>query len=417
MLKKLQHKLQKNHSLNETDKNDKIKKDLLKLWEVDGFFKCPIMGICLTHSEQKKLLKKINIPIKKKSYFEIHEILISSLNSKNDLSQKIDNILKCKFKREKESLLGLSENEFQNYFKIAFEAGDYAGVMWATAINPNLSAETKREIYGEIHMATFLNNDNILKLKQKIFKQQEKIDKLYEETKGNIKLRRTLQKENKILKKDKEEIKKILCATEQEKNELKEKLVTSNNKYNYGKNEQKKETINKKLLKAKLNIQNSQDSITSLKEKNLQLLIEIEQQKKINQLIKNKMKKTVTQFFHSNSCDASCPSFDLCKKRILLVGGLQGMEALYREVIEKSGGVFDYHSGYVKKKPKKLEACLKRADMVVCPVNCNSHGACSIIKSLAKKHKKKLHMLSNSSLHSVSQAIWGSNKGGTINKN
>jgi hypothetical protein len=25
---------------------------------------------------------------------------------------------------------------------------------------------------------------------------------------------------------------------------------------------------------------------------------------------------------------------------------------------------------------------------VLCPVNCNSHGACSIVKNIAKKHNK-----------------------------
>jgi phage terminase large subunit-like protein len=69
----------------------------------------------------------------------------------------------------------------------------------------------------------------------------------------------------------------------------------------------------------------------------------------------------------------------------------------------------------MKKGVKKLENRLKRADVVVCPVSCNSHAACSIVKNLAKKHNKTVHMLANSSLSAVSQALWGGGDGGTIN--
>jgi hypothetical protein len=65
----------------------------------------------------------------------------------------------------------------------------------------------------------------------------------------------------------------------------------------------------------------------------------------------------------------------------------------------------------MKKGARQLESRLKRADMVLCPVNCNSHNACTVVKSLAKKHKKTVHMLANSSLKTVSKAIWGSGNG------
>ena len=43
----------------------------------------------------------------------------------------------------------------------------------------------------------------------------------------------------------------------------------------------------------------------------------------------------IDDFMQMNHCDDSCPSFNLCRKRILLVGGITKMEALYREVVEK----------------------------------------------------------------------------------
>jgi len=93
---------------------------------------------------------------------------------------------------------------------------------------------------------------------------------------------------------------------------------------------------------------------------------------------------------------------------VLIVGGITRMESLYRQFIEGSGGVFEYHDGYMKKGVKQLENRLRRADVVLCPVSCNSHAACSLVKNLGKKHNKPVHMLANSSLTTVSQAICAS---------
>lgn len=104
-------------------------------------------------------------------------------------------------------------------------------------------------------------------------------------------------------------------------------------------------------------------------------------------------------------CVSPCISCDLCQKRILMVGGITKMEDRYREVVESRGGVFEYHDGYMKNGAKSLEGIIRRADMVLCPVNCNSHTACGVVKTLGKKYKKPVFMLSGSSLSALAQAI------------
>jgi hypothetical protein len=106
----------------------------------------------------------------------------------------------------------------------------------------------------------------------------------------------------------------------------------------------------------------------------------------------------------SGDC-AQCPSYDLCRKRVLIVGGIERMEKAYRKLVEERGGIFEYHAGHMKSGGKALENCMQRADLVLCPVNCNSHGACLKVKSLGKKFKKPVHMLSNFSLSTVARTM------------
>ncbi len=115
-----------------------------------------------------------------------------------------------------------------------------------------------------------------------------------------------------------------------------------------------------------------------------------------------------------NGCDETCPSFYLCRKRILIVGGINRMEFLYRQLIEKNGGIFEYHNGHIKGGKRELEDRVRRADIVLCPVNINSHNACSVVKQMGKKHRKSVRMLAGSGLGTISQALLESQKGASI---
>ncbi len=104
------------------------------------------------------------------------------------------------------------------------------------------------------------------------------------------------------------------------------------------------------------------------------------------------------------TCNTPCPCAN-CPKKVLIVGGIERMEPLYRQLIEANGHEFEYHAGHLRKGGNKLENLLQRADMILCPVNCNSHAACLQVKSLCKKHKKSLHIMKNFSLSAIERTL------------
>lgn len=123
----------------------------------------------------------------------------------------------------------------------------------------------------------------------------------------------------------------------------------------------------------------------------------------------NKSQNSYQEFTKNQDCSyceqnkncQTCPRLDLCKHNILIIGGVERMEVLYRDLIEKNGGTLDYHSGSMQSGTKKLEKRLQRADLIICPINCNSHTACIKVKNLAKKFDKNFHMLPTGSISSI----------------
>lgn len=95
-----------------------------RFWEIDCYFKCPVVGLCLALSEQKQLLKKAGISAKRKGLFEIHEILVGHSETENPLSCRMDSFLSNKYSREAKALRVLEENDFLERWRSCFRTGE-----------------------------------------------------------------------------------------------------------------------------------------------------------------------------------------------------------------------------------------------------------------------------------------------------
>lgn len=315
---------------------DTNRKTPLRFWEIDQFFKCPVVGMCLTLSEQKQLLKKTGFSVKKKSPFEIHETLVASSESDNRLSRRVDNLLNRKFSKESTFFPVLCHEKFKAHWKVAFRDGNCTGVLWGAAINPQLPIELKREIFGEIHMTMHWSGGQSIKLKQKLARQQKALGELRRNTKDTSRIKRLLQKENKRLRQHLADLRTTLAVVERDKNKLEGDLAELNSQCHFDEIEQENRILKEKLNAVLVSAKDKQRLMTSLEEKNKRLLSEIERQQDSNSRFKKEAQKIIGEVFALNRCDATCPQFDLCKKRILIVGGITRMESLYRELIGSS---------------------------------------------------------------------------------
>ena len=390
-----------------SDIQDCRKAVFMNFWEIEHFFKCPVIGMCLTFSEQKQLLKKAGFSIKKKTPFEIHEMLVANSEHENQLARKVDNLLNRKFGAEAASLLALGKEKFIARWRAVFDSEDCRCALWAAAAGRRLSLECRSEVFGDVHMTMHWSANQSIKLKQKLAAQQAQIDGMQQAGKEAAALQRNLRKENNRLRKSEADLKTRLTSMESNQRKLEERLAAVHSQPWLHSLEQKNQRLQDDLNAATFNLKTGELQVAKLKEQNAFLSEELEQHKELARHLSQEIRFFISNACEMKPCEESCSTFDLCQKRVLIVGGLTRMEALYRRLIEGSGGKFEYHDGYMKKGTKSLENRLRRADMVLCPVSCNSHAACSMVKNLAKKHNKPLHMLANSSLSTVSQVIRG----------
>ncbi|MEW6349696.1 MAG: DUF2325 domain-containing protein [Thermodesulfobacteriota bacterium] len=101
-----------------------------------------------------------------------------------------------------------------------------------------------------------------------------------------------------------------------------------------------------------------------------------------------------------------CPfrSF-LSAKHVAMVGGLSSLECHYRDLVEAMGGTFQRHDGDCRGGECLIEDCVRKADLVVCPVEVNSHNAAKSVKKLCKSYGIACCFPRTAGLHAFRVAI------------
>ena len=331
----------------------------LKLWEMDKLFKCQVVGACLNLAEQRQLLKKSCISNKGKNLFEIHEIFVICSEDENKLSKRVDRLLRRKYLQETASLIEMDEEDFMEYWREYFEIGELGAMVYAAAARPGLSVESKKELFGLIHM----NMHETANVHAALRRELAKANDGWNETAGRVddlvRANRDLKKENKKLKEAWERLRLDLLRSQKENGGLREELDQNLKEVARMDTADIEAAAQDQAGDDETEILNLTRKLEIMTRANTKLQQRLGYQEKENALLSQNLKSVLNQSMENMPCDEACPSFDLCRKRILIVGGITKMENHYREVVESKGGTLEYHTGNLKNGVRELEGRFK----------------------------------------------------------
>jgi hypothetical protein len=112
----------------------------------------------------------------------------------------------------------------------------------------------------------------------------------------------------------------------------------------------------------------------------------------------------------AESAHGSCSSvprapLTLHGKTVALIGGIGKASTHYEHIIQDLGGYCLYHDGDLRHGRKRLAEIIYQADIVFCPVDCNSHGAATSTKKLCKAMHKPCYFLRSSGISYVREKL------------
>lgn len=367
------------------------------IWETEKAFHCTLVSVTLNISEQRRILKKARYKEKQLSDYECHEVLVNALKDKSPLTIRMQRYLDNKFMKTISRWNNLINAEYVYEWKKSLDGDNTPAEFYGLITRPDIQQTDVDTLMGDAHILA------AYKLQQSQNAQAEKNNLLLRLKNLEQKLNESRTYSRQLLNENKK-LKKNFHKSEQEKDTLAKQLDK--------KDGQSVDTlkVRQENLDLVLRLNRADDQITSLKielEKGRmqysRLSSLLEKEKQANQMLTLEIAR-YTNKQEEDQCEA-CPNKPLCKKRILLVGGLTKLQPYYRNVVEKQDGIFEFHDGHIRNGDTRLCEQISRSDYVLCSLDVNSHRACLSVKRYCKKWGKSYQMLKNSGVSSVARAI------------
>jgi hypothetical protein len=294
------------------------------------------------------------------------------------------------------------------------DRGVVEGILWVAVTKSDLSREARRRIFGDVHMEMHVRSTQMGKERERLTKERERSGMLSKKLKEANRRIKTVGRENERLQEELLKKCRLYDDLEMKNWQLEKELLRRSKESTVCSLTKENEALQEEGGNYFEQISSLHITLRNLQDRNRKLFLKLNKQRQINSLLRKELEKSRDQLPASSRHTEQCLPLDLSQMRILIVGGLPKMEFLYRRLIEESGGMFEYHDGHVRGGIKDLEHQVIRADVVLCPVDYNSHAAALAAKRFGKKHGKPVRMLSNSSLSAISQALLEYQEGASI---
>ena len=361
-------------------------------------FYCPIAGVCLSLSEQRQFIKRYGGKVKGVQDYVVHVTMINLLKKESAPAKRFEKLLDRKYRQEIAQWEGMESEEWLELFHQCLTPVTAGALLWFSALYLDLSECQRVDVYGAIHMlmhAQLLQQaelqNQLTRAKAQHARVQEKYRALQTQRRHERQSFRQLERRHALRQKE-------IQALQDEVRMLKQAAPPEELWVEC-------EGLRQKLRRTEEKLYGRTEKIEELKAERNRLSQQIAEHQLLAENMRAELATMLNQFTESAAQAERCPNFALCNRRILIVGGMTKLRSFYEQLVLKMGGQFDYHDGYQYQGVDSLSHLVERSDVVICPVDVNSHSACLHVKKCCKELNKPYYMLRNSSLSAIHRTL------------
>jgi hypothetical protein len=377
-----------------------------RIWELSGSFHCSIIGTCLTTSElRQNLLKMQMLGTPKESDHELHGRAVLLAGRKDHASKLLQKALDRRH-RAVISQFSKARNaaELHLQWVAAVQRAEIPGAYWAVLTHPKATEDLIRQVFGEVHMLSHLvgaaNRADIRRLRELEIENaalQEKVARQQKQLRDAVVSRdATIADLNEVLGRSIASAQQHRNASATVANDL-EHETTARLVHDL-RRRLAAETAGRKKMERRLHT----------------LTTEYETEKKQCRALEQRgreLQEEIEATEHSLAKELPVPatqsqsSLDLAGTTLLYVGGRTHQLPQLRMLAEQRGATLLHHDGGIDDRSGLLASQVARADLVLFPVDCVSHNAVAIVKRISRQIGKPYLALRSSGLTSFVVAL------------
>ncbi len=362
---------------------------------------CSILGTCLQHSDLLKISRKSGYtPDPQATEYQVHNFFVQRAGESGRPSRLMHKTLDTRYSTAIRTFqTAQSEEDLQVLWSDALNRGDVSGPFWALMSHPLLTDNLLAQAFGEVHMLSHLTGATHRKAVKRLRKMETALMDTQQRLENQSK---EYQHRNRQHAMELAGLERRLQSSEQEVAVLQAANRQQSERQN-GNTEHHYRRLEVNLQKAQRSEQRYQQRYDLLEQELAILRTAYEQASDHIKTLEKEclvLEATLCTRIEDPTETPSAP-IDLCGRRIAYVGGRPGAIQNFQTLIENLNGTFLHHDGGVQDSIRCLNGVLHRADMVLCPIDCVSHGACLKAKSFCKQAAKPFIPLRTTGLSSL----------------
>ncbi len=350
-----------------------------RIWQIQGSTVCKVVGMALTIGDLRKIARKFglakNDPLMDEE-FALHTAVVQFCSTENAVSKHLEKLVEKRFAVRGKKLRFDNPPELIETVRCEPESlkAPLWAVLWGLATRGDLNgAAVETALFGHIHMLEHrLVREFWDDLQGSALRGAEEADSDAKITQLKRELL-DMQTANKKLEKMIEKMRIRLVESES--------VAEASSGHSEVASKRSVECANKRKAR------DLKMLLAEAKQVNDELTHE-------NELLKREIEALSRDLYHRDNIteDAPCAVAErvcpcprkLAGKTIALVGGIESLEPHYRDVVESLGGAFCRHDGACANGDRALQDCINGSDLVVCPIEVNSHNAAKSVKRICK---------------------------------
>ncbi|HEY1542472.1 MAG TPA: DUF2325 domain-containing protein [Xanthobacteraceae bacterium] len=372
-----------------------------RIWEFGVNLHCSIIGTCLTTTELRHVVEKLEPNLGAATDHDLHTRGVMLAGRRADGAKFLQKALDrrhraaiARFAKAKNAAAVLA------LWDEALQQGDIPGAYWAALTHPAATDEVVKHTFGDVHMLSHLvgaaNRADIRRLRQleqdnaalvaKLERQQRQLHDGFAARETTI---RSLQ--DMLARRAGERSEDV---DQPDDGAAFERIVRDLDK-----------RLARETARRERSEQRGRELMATLAASERMLAAERTSNEAARHELDVAERHLAALAQPQEAEDARDDAIDLAGLTLLYVGGRAHQIPLLKGLVERTGGEFLHHDGGIEHGAALLPALIGRADRVAFPIDCISHEAVATIKRLCRQSAKPYDPLRTASLACLAVAI------------
>lgn len=354
----------------------------LQLWDIDGSMQCSIIGTCLTEQDLIDALRRNKLQAANHANsYDVHSYCVRAAGQDTPLTRSLNKILDRRYEGALR-IVGRTEcpDELRRVWARLRDAGQIGAAYWALLSHRHVPADLKIALFGEVHMLSHLNGHGAQELSLRLAEAERRIVDI------EGRLRRSNEAKMAAIAERDAAVAKLSA--------LECRLSTTSGRVaNVDRTPAPSGTRQAKteraLISARARARHAEELLAKA-------------------LARQGPKTPTAPVSHGETC-AALPKLEERAPprtlRVLYLGGRPAILPHLKKAADQRQAELLHHDGGVDDNIHRIEDLVKSCDVVMCPIDCVSHGACLLAKETCHRLRKRFIPIPTSSRSGFERAL------------